>query len=103
MLLVGACSCSALLDHTSKCCRGALLSFSGAVWDRQTLLDLEVNHNITTPLVVFAALSLSVEIYQPNIVTCALKMYEVKSARIQCHTNDSRIPRYQPSSQQRGS
>lgn len=71
--------------------------------DRQTLLDLEVNHNITTPLVVFAALSLSVEIYQPNIVTCALEMYEVKSARIQCHTNDSQIPRYQPSSQQRGS
>jgi hypothetical protein len=66
---------------------------------RQTFLDLEVNHNISTPLVVFAALSLSVEIYQPNIVTCAHEMCEEKSARMQCHTNDSRILRYQPSSQ----
>lgn len=73
------------------------------MWDRQTLLDLEVNHNISTPLVVFAALSLSVEIYQPNIVICAHEMYEVKSAKMQCHTNGSRIPRYQSSGQQRGS
>jgi hypothetical protein len=100
MLSVGACSCSVLLDHTSKRCRGCPPFLA---WDRQTLLDLEVNHNISTPLVVFAALSLSVEIYQPNIVICANEMYEVKSARLQCHTNDNRIPRYPPSSQQRGS
>lgn len=65
MSSVGVCSYSVLLDHTSKCCSDASLFSCSAVWDRQTSLDLEVNYNISTPLVVFAFLFLSVEFYQP--------------------------------------